>query len=171
MNCYQCGSPSLPDQNFCRSCGTSLQVITKPFAEYNNVADLEKTAASIPKVAMPWMRIMMLGGFSTIFIGIAIALIGATMIQEKIVVGTGTLLMVIGMFLLGFTSLWHSTRPRLRSNPQPETLTPSPPITYLPQESKIEDVPTSITDRTTSLLKYPAATNLRQQESQDVRSK
>ncbi len=169
MNCYQCGSPSLPEQKFCRSCGTSLQVITKPLAEYNDVAGLQNTATSIPKVTRQWTRNLVLGGFVTMFIGLFLAVLGATMIHDKMITGVGMLHFLLGMFLMGFAEIWRKTRPRPVSNPQPETLTPSQPIMYLPQESRIEQ-PISITDRTTSLLQHPAATNPRQQESGELQA-
>ncbi len=169
MNCYQCGAPSHPEQKFCRSCGTSLQIITRPLAESTAVGDLEKNAASIPKVTRQWTRNLMLGGFVTMFIGLFLAVVGATMIHDKMITGVGMLHFLLGMFLMGFAEIWRKTRPRPVSNPQPETLTPSQPIMYLPQESRIEQ-PTSITDRTTSLLPHPAATNPRQRESGELQS-
>ena len=162
MNCYQCGSPSLPDQKFCRSCGTSLQVITKPLAE---IPELETP----PKITRQWARNLLPVGFVTMFLGLFIAVTGGVIIQEKIITNIGILVFIFGMFLIGLTDLLRRTRPKPVSNPQPETLTPSQPITYLSQERTIEYLP-GVTERTTSLLPHPAATNPRQQESGELQS-
>ena len=150
MNCPKCDSPSLPAQKFCRTCGTSLQIITKPLAE---AGELEKP----PKITSQWMRNLMLGGFVTMFLGLFYAVIGGIIIQEKIVTGIGILVFILGMFLLGFGDLWRRTRPKSAPNPQPEIT--SQPTVYLPEDTTN---PASITERTTSLLNYPITTNPKQ---------
>lgn len=150
MNCPKCAVPSLPTQKFCRTCGTSLQFITKPLAE---AAELEKPS----KITRQWTRKLMPVGFVTMFLGLFIAVTGGVIIQEKIVTNIGILVFIFGMFLLGFGDLWRRTRPKSAPNPQPEIT--SQPTVYLPEDTTN---PASITERTTSLLNYPITTNPKQ---------
>lgn len=163
MNCPKCESSALPTQKFCRSCGTSLQLITKPLAESFVATGQEKSTHSTSTVSRQWPQNLMLGGFMTMFIGFATFIIGGTMIQEESVMGTGMLIVLAGMFLIGFANLWRRTRAKPDSIPLPEALNLSQPTAYLNQERNVEYVP-SITERTTSLLQYPASTKSNQQE-------
>jgi hypothetical protein len=165
MNCPKCGSQSLSDQKFCRSCGTSLQIITRPLAEQSTASDLETTPAIIVKQKdrprnglVPWAFIMM-------FIGVAISIVGKMLLHEDIVTVVGVLISLAGMFLVAYPFLSPAPRKKYDAGPssQAKVLTQSQPTKYLPQESNIEYVP-SITDRTTDLLQNSAVPRPRQRE-------
>ncbi len=160
MKCYQCGSQSEQTQNFCRTCGTSLQIITKPLAEYAEVAEPENTPAHIPQTAGQRRRKLALAGMLIMFIGLALGVISTMIIHQEIIAASGVLISIIGMFLVAYSSL---SSPRSKSNAN----TPAQPI-YLPQENKLEYLP-SITERTTSLLNHPAA-KPDEQESKELHS-
>jgi hypothetical protein len=164
MDCPKCGLPGLPDQKFCRSCGASLQVTTQPLAETLVLADLERKATGIsrdgpqrPNRLAPW-------GFISMFIGVAIAVIGKMLLHEDIVTVVGVLVALLGMFLTAYPYLWPSRRPKYDSSPplQPDPLS-SQPAKYL-SEGNIDYVP-SITERTTNLLKNPAVTKPEKEEA------
>jgi hypothetical protein len=142
-------------------------MITQPLAEHATVSDPEKTPAIIFKDekqrtnrSAPW-------GFIIMFIGVAIGVIGKMLIHEEMVTVIGVLLSLVGMFLTVYPYLSPSPRPKYDSSPssQPEALTQSQPTKYLPQGSNIEYVP-GITERTTDLLKNPAATRPRQKRDE-----
>ncbi len=163
MNCPKCESQTVPNQKFCRSCGASLHLTTQPLAEHAAVSGLEKTPAILLKNAKQRASSLALRGFMIIFIGVAIGVIGKMLMHEEIVTAIGVLVSLAGMFLTVYPSLSPSSPSRHDSSPssQPEAPTQSRPVKYLPQESKIEYVP-SITERTTGLL--------RQQEGEESQS-
>jgi hypothetical protein len=169
MNCPKCGLPTSSDQKFCRSCGASLQMITQPLAEHAALSDLERTPAIILKDETQRTNSLMLWGFIIMFIGAAIGVIGKMLMHEEMVTVVGVLVSLAGMFLTVYPSL--SSSPRRKYDPtiasaQPEALTQSHPTKYLSPESNIEFV-SSITERTTDLLKNPAATRPRQKEDEE----
>ena len=165
MNCPECGSQTLPDQKFCRSCGDNLQIITQPLAEPATVSHLERTPTIIFKDETQRANRLPLWGFTIMFIGVAIGITGKMLMHEEMVTVVGVLVSLVGMFLTVYPSLSPSPRQKYDSIPssQPEVPTQSQPTRYLPQEGNIEDVP-GITERTTDLLKNSAATRLGQKE-------
>ena len=165
MNCPKCGLQTLPDQKFCRSCGDSLQMITQPLAEQATVSDLERTPATSFKEGKRRASGLMLWGFIIMFIGVAIGIIGKKLMHEEVVTGVGALVAVAGMFLTVYPYLLPSPRQRFDSDPspQPGILIQPQPGKYLPQESKIDYVP-SITERTTNLLESSAVARPKQKE-------
>jgi hypothetical protein len=158
MNCSKCGLQVVPNQRFCRSCGATLQLITKPLAELATISDREKTPAIIFKDEQQPVNNFAGWGFIIMFIGVAIGVIGKMLMHEEIVTVVGVLLTLVGMFLTVYPYLSPPRRRKseISSSSQPEVETPSQPINYLTQGSVIEYVP-SITERTTGLLKKSAA--------------
>ncbi len=164
MNCPKCELPALHTQKYCRSCGTTLQVITKPLDESFTALGLEKSTHGIAKGSKHRPQNLMLGGFMTLFIGLAIVIISGTLIQDKFILGIGMLIVLAGMFLIGVANLWRRSIPKYSFSQLPEeTLGPSQTTVYLDQERSVDFVP-SITERTTNLLQYSAATKSNQQE-------
>lgn len=159
MNCPKCGLQTLPDQKFCRSCGDSLQMITQPLAEHAAVSHLERTLAITAKGERQQTNRLTLWGFIIMFVGVAIGVTGKMLMHEEMITVVGVLVSLVGMFLTVYPYLSPPPRQKYDSipSPQPEVLIQSQPTKYLPQESNIEYVP-SITERTTDLLKNPAAT-------------
>lgn len=165
MNCPKCGLQTLSDQKFCRSCGDSLQIITRPLAHHTTESDLEMTPAITSKGERQRTNRVPLWGFIIMFIGVAIGIVGKMLMHEEVVTVVGVLLSLVGMFLTVYPSLSLSPRRKYDSNAssQPEVLTPSQQTKHLPQESDFEYVP-SITERTTALLNNSAPTRSRQKE-------
>ena len=95
----------------------------------------------------------------TMFIGVAIGIIGKKLMHDEIVTVVGALISLAGFFLTAYPYLLPSRRLRSDSgaSSQPEVPTESQPATYLPQGTSIEYVE-SITERTTDLLKHSTAT-------------
>ena len=168
MTCPECGLQTLPEQKFCRSCGASLQMMTQPLAEPAAVSELERRPAIISTDEMQRASRLVLWGFVIMFVGVAIGVIGKKLLHEEAVTVVGVLVSLAGMFLAVYPYLSPPPRPKYDSSPssQPETLTQSQPTKYLPQESDIEYIP-SITERTTDLLKNPAATRTKQKEGRE----
>ncbi len=169
MNCLKCGLQTLPEQKFCRACGSNLQMITQPLAELATVPDLQRTPATNSKNEIQRAKGLTPWGVIIMFIGVAIGVMGKMLIHEDIVTVVGVLVSLVGMFLTVYPYLSPSPRRKFDSDPslQPEVPTSSQPAKYLSPEGNIEYVP-SITERTTDLLKSSLATTPKQEEG-DVR--
>ena len=169
MNCPTCGLRILPDQKFCRSCGDSLQVITRPLVMDAGVSAPERTGAVISRVTLQQANKLMLWGFIIMFVGVAIGVIGKKFLHDEFVTVVGILAALAGMFLTVYPYLSPPRRERegSESPAPPEVLLRAQPQKYLPRESNIEYVP-SITERTTNLLKNSAAARPERKEDEET---
>jgi hypothetical protein len=133
MNCPNCGTPILNDQQFCRSCGAPL-------------------AAAGPRRFDP-----RLAGLTMAFGGILIALAGS-FVELRAVLFLGVIISIAGMFFIAAYPMLRSSLNRSSVAPdQPESLPPAPTTKKLEPIGDFEYVPASVTERTTNLLKEPAA--------------
>lgn len=133
MNCPNCGSSILPDQQFCRSCGAGLM-------------DDE------PRSVNP-----RLWGLMMVFAGIFTSLAGSLFNQRGIVF-VGVFLLVAGMFFIAAYPMLRSLLPRKRSaagNTQPESLAHAETTKKLAPVDDNSFIP-SVTENTTNLLNDPA---------------
>lgn len=152
MSCPKCGSQTQRGQKFCRSCGASLQTTTRPLATPAAVSggeEYEKQRAS----RLPFL------GFIIMLLGVAIGATGKVLMHEDIVTVLGVIISLVGMALTVYPYLAPPRRKKPRSiqSSDPEVLTGPEPAGYLPEERRIEFVP-SITERTTDLLKSSVPT-------------
>jgi hypothetical protein len=168
MNCPKCGLHTLQDQKFCRSCGAGLQMTTRPLAAPATVSDLEGTSAIGFDGEGQRRNRLALWGFIIMFVGVAISVIGKMLMHEETVTVVGVLVSLVGMFLTVYPYLSPSPRRKHDStaSSQPEVLTRSDPIRYLPPERSIEYVP-SISERTTDLLTNSSATRPEQKDERE----
>ena len=150
MTCHKCGSETLPDQRFCRSCGARLGIVTEPLTDpaaisYPKEPNVIEDRSELRNRLVAW-------GFIIMFVGVAIGVIGKKLMHEEIVTVIGILMSLAGMFLTGYPYLRPSSRKDSRSASSSRELTKqSPPVNQLP-EGRTDYVP-SITERTTDLLK------------------
>lgn len=168
MICPTCGSPTLPEQKFCRACGAGLQMTTQPLVESAAVTNLTTTPPNVREHEGQRQSGMMLWGFILMFIGVAIGVIGKKLLHEEIVTVIGILLSLLGMFLTAYPYLAPSPRRKPINGPrsQPIVLTPSQPPRRLAQGNNAEYLP-SVTEATTDLLERPPVTIPRRRERQD----
>ena len=143
MNCSNCGTETVADQQYCRSCGTEL------------------TGGSVRSFnPQAWGLLMLMLMFS----GLLIAM-GGKLWAVKWVIFTGLLIMFGGIFCIAAYGLLRATRPR-RSKPiltlQPEILRADTTNKLLPIGD--DDFIPSVVDDTTELLKVPTT---RQSVSRD----
>lgn len=133
MNCPNCGTPTLSDQQFCRSCGAML-------------------AAAGPRPFDP-----RLAGLAMAFGGIIIALAGK-FAELRPVLFLGVIVSIAGMFFIAaYPMLRSSLRQRNVAPEQPGSLPHAPTTKKLAPIGDFEYVPASVTEVTTNLLKEPAA--------------
>jgi hypothetical protein len=138
---------------------------TQPLAELDTISDLERAPAIGFKDEAQRRNGFVLWGFIIMFLGAAIGVVGKKLLHVDIVTVVGVLISLLGMFLTVYPFLAPPRRKKSGSSPssQPEVLTPSRSTEYLPPASNVEYVP-SVTERTTDLLKEPAATKAAQKE-------
>ena len=156
MDCPNCGSQTLPDQKFCRSCGSSLELITKPLPAPAKLGTFERE----PVVNISGKVASL--GFIIMFIGVAIGVIGKMLLHEEIVTVIGILLSLAGMFLVAYPYLSSARQKHSHQPSEPKALTPSTPTPSL-NEGRLDYVP-SITERTTNLLATPDVRASREKE-------
>ncbi|MFM9903861.1 MAG: zinc-ribbon domain-containing protein [Pyrinomonadaceae bacterium] len=136
MNCPNCGSQTLANQQFCRSCGASLM-------------QYERRGLG-PRA---WAMI----GLTMAFGGILLSFAGK-MTEVRWVIFAGVFLSVLGMFVLAATSLLRPSRLRKQRsdrNAPPVTLERADPTNKLLPVGDNDFVP-SVTENTTNLLKVEA---------------
>jgi hypothetical protein len=133
MNCPDCGSPTLRDQQYCRSCGAAL-------------------SANARRRINP--RVWGLMTLVTAFGGLMIAMTGK-MLELRWLTFTGVFILMGGMFLLAILAFLWETRPRKRNtapSPQEQPLSPADTTNKLLPIADNDFIP-SVTERTTDLLK------------------
>jgi hypothetical protein len=135
MNCPQCKTPTVADQQFCRSCGTAL--MGEPPRRIN---------------LRTWGLIALLLAFGGVF-----AAMSGKMFDLRWLIFAGTFIMLTGAFILLIVAFLYDTRPRKgRINPAPnlEPLSSSDATNRLLPIGNNDYIP-SVTEKTTDLLKTP----------------
>lgn len=149
MNCPKCGSQTVSEQKFCRSCGESLQIHTQRLPQPNSVAQLDSKAPENIERTNSFLS----WGLIILFVGAAIGVIGKKVVHQEEVIAVGVLLALAGMFLSVFPYVLPPRRSKQRGGPPAEAELEAQSETRksLPQERPTEYV-SSITERTTDLL-------------------
>jgi len=148
MNCAACGLQILPEQKFCRTCGTNLG----PDSRLDRLQESGANSVIFQEQEKVRTANWMLWGFIVMFIGVAIGVVGKKLLHVDLVTTVGILISLAGMFATVYPQLPQSTRRRPRPTPNTDAklLLRALPTREL-VENKIEYIP-SVTERTTNLL-------------------
>lgn len=159
MNCPKCGVEVVPQQKFCRACGTTLTMDTQRLTEPATVSQPQSHTEIAPRDNLHRPEKLLAWGLIVMFVGAAIGIIGKMLIHVDVVTVAGVLVALAGMFLSVFPYVFPSPRRRRISNESSESELQAQPKSQksLPEERPIEHVP-SITERTTDLLTNSVAT-------------
>jgi hypothetical protein len=134
MNCPDCGSHVLADQQFCRECGAGL------------LDDEGRTFVPSPVI-----------GLLLAFGGIFIALTGQMLLNQNAIVFIGVITSIFGMISIAIIPLIAAKQARERSRrftSHPVRLTPAEPTMKLPPMSARDEL-NSVVEDTTELLNEP----------------
>jgi predicted lipid-binding transport protein (Tim44 family) len=169
MLCPNCGKKSSIDQKFCRSCGMSLEAVSKAIAFHQSVIDSNKPSVRDENSVLRRMAIMLFWGIVVFLMGGVILGVSKKMLHNDLVGLIGLVILIAGAILATYaviSPLWQqanksrqATEPKsrieLESNAQtlPERLSASPP---------------SITERTTNILETAVAKTLSGDSSKET---
>ena len=151
MHCPNCGKQTSLNQKFCRSCGMSLETVSKVLTEHLSVADSDRLMAKVDEsLLVRRMYKMLLWGIIAVIFGIALLAIGK---NNGLITLPGLLIALAGMLLAAYGVLSPIKTMVLPSRQQPQSKALKQPESelYLPPQSFFEPVP-SVTERTTELL-------------------
>lgn len=141
MYCPDCGTQTLAEHEFCRSCGANLRTETK------------RSFARLPVV-----------GVILAFTGILIALLGSSpLLHQQLVTYIGVIISILGMMSIALAPMLASNRSRERTRRipnMPQELTPADTTTKLPPISARDQFP-SVVEDTTELLREPVPGQIR----------
>ncbi len=149
MYCPNCGKDNSNEQRFCRSCGLSLQPISRVLGnELSESGDAQVEV--IKRGQKKWLNPLVYG-FLLLTLGIVIVIFGKTLLGEQLVADIGTVVAVLGIGLLGFKGV-SLIRSQSGLPHQSKALPEAEVTAKLPPASEFGSVP-SITEHTTRPLK------------------
>ena len=158
MTCVKCGALAPANQKFCRSCGASLELTTQPLSPAGSLAETKTPLSPRYEGGRQSGNGMLIVGMILLFLGVAIGVIGKKLLYQDVVTVVGVLISLLGMFLTAFPYLAPPRRKVLPEvEPQPASFEHSAQAKYLPDQDRVEYIP-SITERTTNLLSTPTQT-------------
>lgn len=154
MYCPNCGKTSEGEQNFCRSCGLSLEKVAQSLAEQIPAVDLETSQALRRRRVERWLSILLGSGFAVFVVAVLWVLIyNIIIVKGNVLQG----LVFLGLFVAAVLSLLlvvyreslleAARKPQQSGREVPKT---GNTVELLP-ESHAEPIP-SVTERTTELL-------------------
>ena len=150
MYCPNCGKDNSNEQRFCRSCGLSLQTISKVLnSELSADYDLIEIEKRKPK---KWHNPLMYG-FIMLILGLTIIFFGRTVLGEQLIADIGTAIAFLGVIIFGYKgfSLMFPKSNILPQSKRAKALSGNEPTNKLPSATEFEGLP-SVTEHTTRHL-------------------
>ncbi len=153
MYCPNCGKENSAEQNFCRSCGLSLEKAAQSLSEQLPTAKLDKHLQGRRRRVE---RLLIILGGSAVLVFV-ISIVWAIIVE--IIIGKGHVLggviflgFILGAILAALLVIYRESLYKASSKPLLPRMAPrsEPTARQLP-ESYIEPIP-SVTERTTELL-------------------
>ncbi len=118
MHCPNCGTQSSSDQKFCRSCGLSLEDVSKVVASHLSTPDDDHPSAKNESSSVRRVAILLFCGIATLLTGAMILGIGKRLLQSEVMMMIGLLAVIAGALLAAYSvisPLWH--RPQMPRRP------------------------------------------------------
>jgi hypothetical protein len=160
MHCPACGQATTTDQMFCRSCGMSLEAVSKLVAAHSPSDEVSIQKADSEKAALARMVKWMLWGFLVLGLGVLLLVTQKTFALDRMVRFFASCLLLggTGIAMYGLLTALRDGASTRSKPPKPNKLPPAETTKSLPEERVPVSLP-SVTEATTELL-----------ERQDVRN-
>ena len=157
MHCPRCGTSATVGQQFCRSCGLSLEKVTELLGEEVELSSTIEERARLrerQRKFEQWGGIAGLVTFGLILLTLIVVVFSQIILKQRALVIPGLILILlaIGAAVMGlFQTYSKSLMAKLANPPRPRPLDVSGSNETRKLEAYREPVPT-VTDRTTELL-------------------
>jgi general stress protein CsbA len=153
MHCPVCGTKASTDQNFCRSCGMELQVISQLIAKHLSATDPTLLLVESDADKLHRMPTLLFSGIVSFIIGMALLVTDKMFFHHDWIVLVSVLLLLAGTLITAYgvlSPMWQEKRYHRASLSQPAIL-PQPEPAGLASASHLDAKP-SVTDHTTRTL-------------------
>ena len=160
MHCPSCGTEISTTLKFCRSCGMSLELVSKAMAEHLSAdASPVAKAETDKRVLQRMIKTMGVGGV-IVFAGIVIVVIGRKLLHNELADLIGGLILLAGAFIMAFalfSAMWSGVSATRHTNGAADTQRPESDRKTSP-EGLAAPAP-SVTEQTTKVLETNLARN------------
>ncbi len=153
MHCPACGTKASAKQNFCRSCGMELQVISQLVAKHLSTTDPTLPPVESDAGKLHRMPTLLFSGIVSFIIGMALLVMDRMFFHHNWIVLVSVLLSLAGTLIAAYGVLppmWQAKRYHRTSLSQP-AIPPQPEPAGLASASHLEAKP-SITEHTARTL-------------------
>ena len=178
MHCPTCGKPATHEQQFCRSCGMSLEAVGKLVARNSaSPAEVQKRIdrAEAEKIIVSRMFNWIMWGMIIMGIGVVMIVVNKSGVVDfsKWVKMIGSI-MALGGAGVAAAGVLNSMRQgvQLSGRRSPIEIAPAPEPVTLPEAkalptNEFPDAPASVTERTTNLLAQDTSARQEMVEERD----
>jgi Predicted membrane protein len=172
MHCPNCGKQSTMDQKFCRSCGMSLETVSKAVASHQSAPGSYEQPVKDESRALRRMGIMLFWGIVVLLLGGVLLGIDKRLLHNDLVGMIGLVMVIAGPILSMYAVISPMWQQASKSAPVTE-----PKITIelesnmrTPPEG-LPAPPPSITEQTTNTLEIEAAKPPSDDRSKEIGAK
>lgn len=168
MHCPNCGKESSIDLKFCRSCGMSLETVSKAIAAHQSAPGSKAEPVKDDKSALRRMSMTLFWSIVVLFMGALLLSINKKLSHSDLVWMIGLVLTIAGPILSAYavmSPLWRQASKRAPSDEPKLTTELEGKMRTSPEG--LPAPPPSITEHTTNILEIEAAKTARDDASKE----
>jgi hypothetical protein len=157
MHCPNCGKQTSIEQKFCRSCGMSLEIISKAIIVHQSISDSDNPSVKDDSSTLRRMGLQLFWGIIVLFMGATIVSISKKMVESDWLRLVGLVTLMAGMILAIYavlSPLWKQSSKSSQVTEPKSTMELENRAQTLPE---LPTAPPSITERTTNILEREIA--------------
>ena len=154
MHCPSCGMQTSIDQKFCRSCGMSLEAVSKAVASHLPTSDSNKPSVRDDNSVLRRMAIMLFWGIVVFLMGGVVMGVSKKMLHNDLVGLIGLVILIAGAILVTYaviSPLWQ------QASKSGQTTEPKSTIKLETTPAELPAPPPSIAEQTTRVLETDKA--------------
>jgi uncharacterized membrane protein YvbJ len=170
MHCPNCGKQTSIEQKFCRSCGMSLETISKAIIAHQSISDSDNPSVGDDSNALRRLGLQLFWGVIVLFMGAVILSISKKMVQSDWLRLVGLATVMAGMILAMYavlSPLWKQSSKSSQMTEPKSTMELENRAQTLPE---LPSAPPTITEQTTSILDSEVAKMLGDKRSKVIES-